>query len=268
LHRPSDVVGPETLALLSAAAGLETATIYLARLGAGPPARAALDDGELLYPASMIKTPLAAAVANDVASKRLWWGQRFEVGADNITVNDAPSPMKAGYVATVAELVELMLQRSDNVATNVLIDIIGRARATDFCASIGLEGTAIHRKVSGSQPLIDDSEATGRNAHPARDAATLFEAIAAGRLAGASILRRTLSEQYWQSKLPAGLEPGDRFMHKTGDTDEVSHDGGILDLESGERYVLVVYTGLESNEVNDARFGAFMRSLRPHLVGA
>lgn len=256
------------MALLSAAAGLEGASIYLARLGGAPPARAALDDGLPLYPASMIKTPLAAAVASDVANKRLWWGQRFEVGIDNLTVNDAPSPMKAGYVATVAELVELMLARSDNVATNVLIDIVGRTRATDFCASIGLGATEIHRKLSGSLPLIDDPQATGRNTHPARDAATLFEAIATNRIPGASILRRTLAEQYWQSKLPAGLDPGDRFMHKTGDTDEVSHDGGILELESGERYVLVVYTGLQSTDVNDARFGAFMRSLRPHLVCA
>ncbi len=262
------MVGPETLALLSASAGLETATIYLACLKGATPVRAALDNGSPLYPASMIKTPLAAAVASDVASKRLWWGQRFEVGPDNMTVNDAPSPMKAGYVATVAELVELMLSRSDNVATNVLIDIVGRARATDFCASIGLEQTEIHRKLSGALPLIDDPEATGRNTHSARDAATLFEAIDAGRIPGASILRQTLADQYWQSKLPAGLCAGDRFMHKTGDTDEVSHDGGILELESGERYVLVVYTGLESSDVNDTRFGAFMRLLRPHLVRA
>lgn len=261
------MVGPEKLALLTAEAGLLPAALYLARLERDHVERAALDDGQPIYPASMIKTPLAAAVCGDVATKRLWWGQRFQVGEHNMTVNDAPSPMKVGYVATVAELVELMLQRSDNVATNVLIDVVGRERATAYCASIGLEQTEIHRKLSGSEPRIDDPDATGRNIHPARDAATLFELIAGDRLPGATILRRTLAEQYWQTKLPPGLAPGDRFLHKTGDTDEVSHDGGILTLESGERYVLVVYTGLESSAVNDARFSTFMRLLRPHLVG-
>ena len=101
----------------------------------------------------------------------------------------------------------------------------------------------------------------------ARDAAMLFELIAHDSIPGASLLRRTLGEQYWQAKLPTGLEPGDRFMHKTGDTDEVSHDGGMLILASGERYILVVYTELESTDANDVRFGAFMRLLRPHLVG-
>lgn len=262
------MIGPETLSLLTAAAGLEPAAVYLARLGDEPIPRAALDDGRPIYPASMIKIPIAAAAAADVASKRLWWGERFEVGEHNMTVNDAPSPLKAGYVATVAELFELMLKFSDNVATNALIDIVGRERATAYCASIGLTGTEVHRKLSGSLPLIDDPDATGRNTHPARDAATLFELIAGDAIPGASLLRRTLGEQYWQAKLPAGLAPGDRFMHKTGDTDEVSHDGGILILESGERYILVVYTELESSDVNDVRFGAFMRSLRPHLLGA
>ena len=262
------MVGAEILALAADQAGLGTTAIYLARLDAGAVARAALDDERPIYPASMIKVPLGAAVCADVAEKRLWWGERFEVGEGNMTVNDAPSPLKPGYVATIAELLELMIGKSDNVATNVLIDLVGRERASEYSAAIGLVGTEIRRKLSGSTPLIDDPEATGRNTHPARDAATLFELIATDGIPGASILRKTLAEQYWRTKLPPGLAPGDRFFHKTGDTDEVSHDGGILVLESGERYVLVVYTELESSAVNDTRFTAFMRLLRPHLVGA
>jgi len=41
---------------------------------------------------------------------------------------------------------------------------------------------------------------------------------------------------------------GDAFAHKTGDTDEVSHDAGILTLAGGSRWVVVVYTGLPSSD--------------------
>jgi beta-lactamase class A len=69
-------------------------------------------------------------------------------------------------------------------------------------------------------------------------------------------------------KLSRGLDPGDAFAHKTGDTDEVSHDAGILTLADSARWVLAVYTELPSSEENDQRFGAFMRALRPYLRAA
>ena len=69
-------------------------------------------------------------------------------------------------------------------------------------------------------------------------------------------------------KLSRGLEPGDRFAHKTGDTDEVAHDGGILTLPGGARWVIVVYTELAGGDEADARFGGFMSALRPSLLSA
>jgi beta-lactamase class A len=258
------MIGPAELALWAERAGLNGAAIYLARVDA-PGIVAALDDGQTLSPASMIKTPLAVAAAAAEHDGRLRWGDRVEVGAGNMTFNDAPSPLKPGYVATLAELVELMLQRSDNVATNVLIDVLDRRRASEDLAALGFPETAIRRKLSGSEPLIDDPESLGRNAHPAREAAELFRRIALEDVPGARIIRSVLAGQYWNGKLSAGLAEGDLFAHKTGDTDEVSHDGGILTLASGERYVVVVYSALPTGDASDACFGTFMRAVRPHL---
>ena len=254
------------LALLADSAGLGAATIYLA--GLWPERwRIALDDGREIYPASMIKTPLAAAVAMVVSRRELTFEDRVRVSAANMTANDGPSPLEPGVNVSVGELVGLMLQHSDNVATNVLFDVIGRERATAEVAGIGLRETAFHRKLSGSTPLIDDPDATGRNRHPAREAADLFERIAQQRLPYADALHRMLHGQYWNNKLSLGLDEGDRFAHKTGETDDTSHDGGILELASGGRYVLVVYTELPSNDATDAKFGAFMRALRGSLAG-
>jgi beta-lactamase class A len=253
------------LAIAADAAGLGAATIYLASLDRERP-RVALDSGRSIYPASMIKTPLAAAAAAAIEAGRTRWDERVTVDPANMTFNDAPSPLEPGYAATVIELVELMLTRSDNVATNVLMDHLGREPATADARALGLRETAFRRKLSGKLPLIDDPAATGRNSHPAREAADLFERIARGSLPSGTILHRFLRGQMWNSKLSAGLEPADRFAHKTGDTDDTSHDGGILELAGGGRYVIVVYSELASNEGTDARFAAFMRGIRPRLV--
>jgi len=221
-----------------------------------------------LYPASMIKTPLAAAALALAADRRINVADRVEISRSNMTYNDAPSPLVPGYWARVDELCELAISRSDNVATNVLFDVVGRERATSLVAErFGLTQTAFYRKLSGSEPLIDDPGWDGvhHNTHPAADAAKLFEAIAVDRVPHGDVLRGALARQYWNDKLSKGLREGDRFAHKTGDTSDVTHDGGILTTAQGRTYIVVVYTGLSSTDEHNARFAPFMRALRESL---
>lgn len=261
MHGP--LTGAE-LGDLARQSGLTGAQIYLIDLPSGR--RWEHDDGRWLYPASLIKLPLAAAVGRAIDDGRVDWETPVRIDACNETPNDAPSPVVPGYRTDVAELVTLMLQRSDNVATNQLYDLLGRERATADVNGLGYEGTFFRRKLSGATPLIDDPAASGRNSLPAAEAAALLAALDAGRLPQSDRLRAILATSWWDVKLSRGLEPGDAFAHKTGDTDEVSHDAGILALAGGGRFVIVVYTELPSCEENDQRFGAFMRALRPRLL--
>ena len=252
---------------LAGDAGLQPASILVQVLDSGE-ILGALDPEANLYPASMIKVPLVAAAMVEVAAGRLRLDQRAEVAEANMTSNDAPSPMVPGYSARVGELCELAISRSDNVATNMLFDLVGRERATAIVRdTFALHHTAFHRKLSGSDPLIHDPEWDGvhLNSHPCSDAAALFRLIGLDRIPNSDILRGALAKQYWNDKLSRGLAPGEAFMHKTGDTSDVTHDGGLLLTAQGRAYVIVVYTGLASTDNNNARFAPFMRALRAQL---
>jgi len=249
-------------------AGLEKPSIVVRRLDRPDGPSAELDPDLWLYPASMIKTPLALAALTVVQDGGLRLDQQFEVTEANMTTNDKASPMIPGYHAPLSQIVELMLTLSDNVATNMLYDILGREKATQIVRErYGLTQTGFYRKLSGSEPLIVDPgwDKVHRNSHTAADAARLFELIARDSVPYALLFRQILARQQWNNKLPAGLYPGDHYAHKTGDTDEVTHDGGILDTQDGASYVVVVYTGMESNDVNNAKFGPFMTELRKLL---
>ena len=254
------------LAALAAQAGLLRPSLVVEPLD-DPESAIGLDAMAEIYPASMIKLPIAMVLAALVEARAFAWTDDATVAAANVTVNDAPSPFVPGYTAELRAYVHAMLASSDNVATNVLIDVLGRETITAACASFGLCQTAVHRKLSGALPLIDDPEASGRNRHPAGDAATLFRTLARDRARGTAcdVVHGALAAQFWNDKLSKGLRPGDRFAHKTGDTDEVSHDGGILTLPSGRRFIIVVYTAMPSNPSTDACHAAFMHALRPHL---
>ncbi|MFN2527131.1 MAG: serine hydrolase [Candidatus Baltobacteraceae bacterium] len=248
-------------------ASLDSAQVVLKALdGAGPALE--VDPDTYLYPASMLKTPLAAVALELVECGELRLDQSFDCSDRNMTTNDAESPFVTGFRGPLSLIVERALTHSDNVATNMLYDICGRERATEMAAQkLGLADTAFHRKLSGSEPLIVDPQWDGvnRNRHSARDAARLFELIATDALPYAALLREILAKQQFNDKLSKGLGTTDHFAHKTGDTDEVTHDGGILTLSDGRRYVLVVYTGLESTPEHNARFAPFMRAIRPLL---
>jgi beta-lactamase class A len=246
-------------------AGLLPASLVVLPLNVAASA-VALDPYLDLYPASMIKVPLVASALADVASGRLPpLESRVTVDASNLTANDAASPLVPGYRATLLELMHLAIARSDNVAANVLFDVVGRDRATQVAVKrFGLEATVFHRKLSGTEPLVPDPQWDGvhRNAHPASDCAHLLRMIADNAVPHAARLREMLAAQVWNNKLSRGLEPGDRFAHKTGDTGEVTHDGGILTTAQGARYVVVAYTGLPSGDETNARFAPFMRRIR------
>ncbi len=258
---------PHTLVQAAHEAGLDPCGIVVAPVSDGGDA-VALDAERYVYPASMIKVPLAAAALNDLAAGRLRDDATFPVMPENMTANDASSPLVPGYRASLHQLIELAIANSDNVATNMLFDVVGRERATEIARErFGLARTAFHRKLSGSEPLIDDPQWDGvhRNAHSAADAARMFTLIATNAVPHAPVLRAALARQRWNNKLSEGLGAGDRFEHKTGDTDEVTHDGGILTTAQGRSYTIVVYAALPSTDANNARFGTFMRTLRPHL---
>ncbi len=258
----------EELVLQAAArVGLTPASFVIMRLDR-PDVRIAVEATHYFYPASMIKTPLALAAFELVQEHVLNLDETYPVTQANMTANDKESPLVPGYVAPLHQLIELMLTISDNVATNILFDALGRERATQIVQQqFGLTNTAFYRKLSGSEPLIVDPgwDKIHRNSHTSGDAAKLFELIARDQIPFAYLFRSILQRQQWNNKLPAGLYPGDHFAHKTGDTGEVTHDGGILDTQEGASYVLVVYTGMESNDTNNAKFGPFMSSIRPYL---
>lgn len=227
---------------------------------------------ENVYPASVIKVPIMAEAFRQYDAGDLKPDAAVDVAASNQTTTwGGDSPFMAGTRATVEALVERMITHSDNVATNQLMDVLGRARVTDYMRSLGLPTFLLGRKLSGSEPLIEDPDMVGRNRLPPAEIATLLTLLALDRLPQAARQREILRGCLHDEKLAAGLRATDVFAHKTGETSEVSHDAGILETAGGKRFVVVLYTTPEplgdhadAEHVN-AEMTAWMRSVRESL---
>ena len=145
--------------------------------------------------------------------------------------------------ASVRDLLELMITRSSNLATNILIERIGAARAQASARALGAWSIQVLRGVEDGKAY----RAGLNNTTTARDLGVLLAAIAQNRAASPASCRemlRILEAQEFNEGIPVGLPPGTRVAHKTGWIGEVVyHDAAIVYPPSGGSYLLVVLTG-------------------------
>lgn len=111
-----------------------------------------LNDGEAFPMASTFKVAVAGAVLAEVDAGRLSLDQMVEVKPGLVLSSEGiaeifPFP---GVAASVHNLIESMLTRSDNTATNVLTELAGGpAAVTAWVRGVGVEGMRIDGDTNG-----------------------------------------------------------------------------------------------------------------------
>jgi beta-lactamase class A len=165
-------------------------------------------------------------------------------------IDDSDSTMylRIGSRVPARELVERMIVRSSNLATNAVIALVGAAHADSTAHALGAQRMRVLRGVEDGKAFQKGLN----NTTTARDLGMLLEAIEQRRAASArncSEMLAILGRQEFNDEIPAGLPPETRVAHKTGQITGVLHDAAIVYLPGRSPYVLVVLT----RNIPDAR---------------
>ena len=142
-----------------------------------------------------------------------------------------------GQTRELGNLCDLMITRSSNLATNLLIEKLGVEDIRATVHSFGADGMRVLRGV-------EDQKAYGQglnNTTTARALQTLLTAIAEGKAVDEDSSRAMvaiLERQTFNEGIPAGLPPGTRVAHKTGEITKIHHDAAIV--YAPRPFVLVV----------------------------
>ena len=172
-------------------------------------------------------------------------GSPYSVAA----VDDSDSTMyvRVGQRVAARELVERMIVRSSNLATNAVIELVGARHADSTAHVLGARNIRVLRGVEDGKAFQKGLN----NPTTARDLGVLLEAIekrtAASPRSCAAMLD-ILSRQEFNGEIPAGLPPGTRVAHKTGQITAVLHDAALVYPQATSPYVLVVLTRNISND--------------------
>jgi len=193
-------------------------------------------------------------------------GSPFRVLADR----DADSEVHAaiGKTMRVSELALHMIATSSNLATNLLLDLIGLDTVQRAIDEFSLTGLDIRRGVEDEKAfehgIVNRATANGLVA--------LLRLIGEERAYSPQLSREMLDilhQQEFRKGIPARLPREVRVAHKTGDISTVAHDAGVVYAPGRPPYVIAILT--EWNADTGSRsptIAAISHAVYQHLRGA
>lgn len=174
---------------------------------------------------------------------------------------------QVGKTMKVLDLARHMIVTSSNLATNLLVDLVGVERLQQTLEELGVGGIEIRRGV-------EDEQAFAQGINNRVTASGLVEVLrlieeekAISREASDRMLE-ILHAQEFRSGIPAGLPNDARVANKTGEISTVAHDTGLVYLADRKPYALAILTEWEP-EVSSGRkdtVAAISRAVYQHLT--
>jgi beta-lactamase class A len=165
-------------------------------------------------------------------------GSPFVVGCGAM---DADVERHVGRTMTVRDLAYEMITRSSNLATNLLIDVVGVDTIRRCLDELRVDGVVMVRGVCDEKAF----QAGVNNLVTANGVLRMLRMIADGRAYSPEVCAQMLEillDTRARSGIPAGV-PGDASVaHKTGNISTVHHDAGVVYIGNRRPYFLVVLT--------------------------
>lgn len=177
--------------------------------------------------ASVIKLTVMAELFRQLEAGLVRRDQKITVrDEDRVPICGVLTLMHTGLEVTPIDLCWLMITISDNMATNLLIDLLGLENIQENNRRLGLEGVVLNRKLFETREAFCGK----RNTVSARGVARLLELIWKRQLvsegASGEMLEMLLAQQC-TNKMPLLLAEGET-AHKTGEDEGITHDVGIV----------------------------------------
>ena len=147
-----------------------------------------------------------------------------------------------GKMMRVDELAYHMITTSSNLATNLLLGVIGPDAVNQTLRELDVdEGIEVRRGVEDELAFEKDIN----NRVTAEGLLRILVMLAEGKAFSPALSRRMmdiLHGQEFNQGIPARLPKGTRVAHKTGEISTVAHDAGVVYLPKRKPYVLVILT--------------------------
>ncbi len=211
-----------------------------------------INEKMIFHAASTMKTPVMIEVFKQAAENKFNLDDSIEIKNEftsivddsiySLDITDDSGEDLYNFIGkkkTIRELVFNMITVSSNLATNILIELVGAKNTTETLRSIGANDIKVLRGVEDNKAF----QLGLNNVVTAFDLMLIYENLAKNKFVDENLTNEMLNilfQQKHNSRIPAKLPPEIKIAHKTGSITGVGHDSGIVFLPDGRKYVLVL----------------------------
>lgn len=230
--------------------------------------------GDQRFPlASTSKIAVAATFLEGVDQGRWRLDQAFPLlhPKPSKAFSSSVAPVAVGQSLPASVLIEQMITRSSNPATDALLRVVGGPKAVNaWMRRAGIRDFSIDRDIATL--VRDDGEFNPAHHIDKRDSATpnamvqLLTGIYQGKLVSADSRRVILGAMSrtvtGKRRIRAYIPAGARVLHKTGTLSGTASDIGFIETPDGHTLAIAIYvTGQGTKPARDAKIAAIARAL-------
>jgi beta-lactamase class A len=241
-----------------------------------------LNGKEWFHAASTIKVPVLVGVFAAIEQGELTLESRVHVRNQFQSVVDgAPFRVDAGRDANsevysligktmkIGDLARHMIVTSSNLATNLLVDVVGLERIQQTLAALGVDGVDLRRGVEDER-AYEEGIINRVTAGGLVQVLRLIEEKKALSPDLCDAMLDILHAQEFRSGIPAGLPDDARVANKTGEISTVAHDTGLVYLPERAPYALSILTRWSPDRTSGRRdtLAKISRAVYEHLTAA
>lgn len=205
-----------------------------------------------ISPASLIKLPIAVALMQKVEQEKISLNKQVFVTPGNFT-EDSSTQIVSKQNYPIQVLLEEMIDRSSNIATNQLIDYLGSDYINQFLENRGYQVTRVNFKLMGKN-IMPSNPGTGANRVTVNELTEMMVQIYNGETPGAKMLVETLNRQYDRNLGFAALQgtKAQWLGEKTGENSLVLGTTLAMSID-GEAYVMTVIDQSSGSDIEMRR---------------
>ncbi|WNF20992.1 serine hydrolase [Mesobacillus jeotgali] len=225
------------------------------------------NSNEVYQSASLIKLPILFEALRQMEAGQLQKESQLAIEeGDKVGDTGVLQAMRIKQLP-VMDLLALMIIVSDNSATNLLIDLLGKESINATISRIGMSNSILQRKMLDFSAIQSGFD----NYTSAADIGLcLKEAVNGDHLnqVSRSIFHSFLLQQQFKEKLPYYME--DNFLkigNKTGELPGVEHDCGIITYGKKEAIIVVLIDELSDQQSGKSTIQKIGKHINSFITG-
>lgn len=168
----------------------------------------------------------------EIEENKIAFEETYRLKKSDYIVDDEPTYGALNYLhegieLTIEDLCNLMITVSDNMAFNILVDVLGMESINETFEALGYSNMRINRKMFDAQKMEKGID----NTISIKEMARIFEKMYKGQIVSETASERMLKLMQKHQRtniMPYNFPENKKIAHQTGYDETVIIDGGIV----------------------------------------